>query len=112
MRAEIDAQQVGLVAGLQYNPGYLLLLDWIQAQFDSLTDDLGDRGESGEKALAKLQYWRAFRDLLHTLKVQPANFAGSQTEEEKKPEETTVSPNVWLKMQQHSAQYFDDSLAQ
>jgi hypothetical protein len=107
-----DTSQLKLIASLRFEPGYLLLLDWLQAQQDNLTDSLGAPGDTPDQSLAKLQYWRAHRDILHTLRVQPQNFAAALVDENPDPELPTPDANSWAKLQAAAQQYYSDQLPQ
>jgi hypothetical protein len=72
-----------LIAELNYNPGFLLLLDYFQGQLDTLTDELGEAGENGED-IAKLRYWQAFRKILRTLQSTPRDFELQLTPEDRR----------------------------
>lgn len=99
-RSTLDGQAVKLIASLKFDPGYLLLCDMLQARFDDLTDRLAENKSTIDANLAELQYWRAFREILHTLKVQPENFDQIAEAEGLKTEEESLTENrTWSRLQ-------------
>lgn len=111
-RTDLDAQALKLLGGLKYDPGYLLLLDLLQAKLDTLTEELGDRTLSSDQAANLLRYWQAFRDFLNTLKTAPVNFFQQAEEETPAEEPHPLSENVWARLQTSAQQYLEDQLGQ
>ncbi len=65
--------QLKNVAELKHNPGFLLLLDAIQARIDTLSNELTlAKSEDESKLLAQ---WRAMRDIFCILRGTPEEFA-------------------------------------
>ncbi len=92
-----STQAIREIAGLKYHPGFLLLLDQLQARFDDLSEDLAEPALSTDEAHNKLRYWQAFREILNTLKTTPANYL-IQLEGEPKEEEPVLPDNYWQQM--------------
>lgn len=70
----LTPQQQQLVAQLKDDPGYLTLLDSIQAQIDDVADEL-ENASSAELEQRKLNLWRAMRKILSTLRFVPEQIA-------------------------------------
>lgn len=103
IRTGLDNQALKLISALKYDPGYLLLCDLLQAKLDDLTDELANPGLSDDQAKVKLRYWQAFRDILHSLRVSPQNFANVlEDESPESVEESPVSNEVWARLQRQA----------
>lgn len=97
MNAPVDLQDFKLLAALRYEPGYILLVDFMQSQLDNLTAELADPDLSTDQALNKLKYWQAFREILTMLRQEPARYTELIRQEDPEPPgEGTLPENDWL----------------
>lgn len=71
---QLTPQDIKLLAGLQYEPGFIVLLDYLQAKLDTLTDELANPDLTPEEGASKLRYWQAFREILHSIRTTPKSF--------------------------------------
>ncbi len=70
----LSLQEVESVAALKYETGFIILLDAIQAQIDTLADELSNV-QSGTDEAHMLGRWRALRLVYGLLKGTPEEFA-------------------------------------
>lgn len=102
--AQLTLQQIEQIAALEYDPGFILLLDALQAQIDDVAVRLDEAGADEESQLLAL--WRAMRQIFATLKRTPEEF-GFQLSEKREigeqnlginqhfvPERTSLPPQV------------------
>ena len=73
-------EQLKAIAELIYHPGYIALLDFLQADIDTLADRMAEAVEEKE-LIALTRRWQARRDHLYILKTHPAQFAAIVTQE-------------------------------
>lgn len=85
------------IAGLKFDPGFMLLCDLLQAHVDNLADAMHGADRT-EDFLRYGRLWQATRTILNTLKVEPENLAQA-IEQEKGREALDVytRPNQALK---------------
>lgn len=76
----ITLEQTEQIAALTYDPGYILLMDALQAQIDDLANRLDEAHGSDEQHL--LGRWRAMRQTRNILTAMPQEIA-LRIEEEK-----------------------------
>jgi len=75
MNAPISAKDLGLIANLIYDKGYMLLMDYMQSVLDGHMERLSDPSLSAEDSLRQLQHWRALREVYANLVNQPQYYA-------------------------------------
>lgn len=97
MNGPIDPQVFKLLAALQYEPGYILLMDFMQSRLDDLTADLANPDLSADQAINKLKYWQAFREILTMLRQEPARYTELIRQEDPEPE-GQLPENDWLSL--------------
>lgn len=69
----LSVEQLESIASLSYDPGFILLLDAIQAQIDDVTVVLHEAPVGMETQI--LARWRALREIYATLKTMPEELA-------------------------------------
>lgn len=77
----ITAEQLQAIATLRFHPGFVHLLDSMQADLDDETDKLAETPVT-QDALYALARWQAHRQVLATLRDRPAHIAAAFTAEE------------------------------
>lgn len=100
MSQQITPDQMRILGSLTHDPGFLLLLDILQAKHDDLVAELAEIKGDDFVAMGKLKYFQAFREVFDTLKVAPQNFADqAQNEVGATPEEFTGPQSIWQRYQ-------------
>lgn len=105
-RLPLEPAALKLIGSLKFDPGYLLLLDALQADLDNLTDELGNPSLPAEQAQSKLRHWQAFREILQYLRTTPGNYL-AQAQEELKDEPPAIEENHWLMAQRYLQDAFE-----
>lgn len=72
--------QLKAVAELVYHPGYIALLDFIQADIDNLADKMAETSDARE-LLSITRRWQARREHLYILKTCPEQFVSVVNQE-------------------------------
>lgn len=80
-----------LIAALPADPGFMLLLDSIQADLDDIADYMS-REVDDRKLLALAHRWQALKNVLDALKQRPENIRQELSGTEETPEELKPPP--------------------
>lgn len=90
---DLTEEQMRLIALLPSDPGFVLLLDSIQADLDDLADQM--EVEQDDRKLAGMtREWQAMRKVLGALKSRPEMIRKEWEESEHYPEELRLPPPV------------------
>lgn len=87
----LDPEQMRLISLLVHDPGYMLLLDSIQADLDDLAD-LMEREPDEKRLMFITRKWQVLRSLLSTLKLRPQKIREEVEEMNLYPEELRPAP--------------------
>ena len=87
----LTVAQMRLIAALPADPGFILLLDSLQADLDDIGDYMA-REVDDPKLLALAHRWQALKNVLDALKNRPENVREELSGTEETPEELKPPP--------------------
>jgi hypothetical protein len=93
----LTKQEAELIAALPTDPGYLLIMDKLQAAVDDVTERLY-AAPTHAQAVEILPYWKALRTLVFELKYAPVNMM-EYLDSIRSNQHSTIEPDVNAKNQ-------------
>lgn len=106
--SQLSIAQLEQVAALHYDPGFILLLDLLQATVDDLSEQL--HGAEPAREAQILGKWRACREFLALMKTTPEEI-GLRIEQERAAKELLEGPALYSTYQPHRGAMSDEHKA-